>query len=151
MTDVHTNLPLTVLQIAFSLHSVSVTYLCYILCYKHHYECSHCAQSRRYQLNTNCKWPHITPPNPGASWMTSTKHWLVAPQAAHSCVTEAGTAQWLCWLKIDGRAIRWLRVACIKRTELVCKLLRHPSWRFTQHSWITTSHPAGWVGCLTAL
>ena len=28
---------------------------------------------------------------------------LVALQAAFSCVTFAGTAQWLCWLPIDGR------------------------------------------------
>jgi len=64
LTDVHTNLHLTLtaLQFAFSLHSVSVSYLCYILWYKHHYDCSHCAQPKRNQWNTNCKWPNITPP-----------------------------------------------------------------------------------------
>jgi len=46
LTDVHANLHLTTtaLQFAFRLHSVSVSYLCYILWYKHLYDCSHCAK-----------------------------------------------------------------------------------------------------------
>ena len=64
LTDIHINLhlTLTVLQFAVSSHSVSVSYLCYILSYKHHYDCSHCAQPNPNQRTTNCKWPHITPP-----------------------------------------------------------------------------------------
>ena len=64
VADIHINLnlTLTVLQFAFSLHSVSVSYLCYILSYKHHYACSHCAQLKPNQWNTNCKWLQITPP-----------------------------------------------------------------------------------------
>jgi len=42
LTNFHKNrhLTLTVLQLAFSLHSVSVNYLCYIL--NQHYDCCHC-------------------------------------------------------------------------------------------------------------
>jgi len=43
------------------------------------------------------------------SWMAPWKQWLVAPQAEYACVTVAGMAQWLCWLQIDGRGMRWLR------------------------------------------
>jgi len=63
LTDVHQNrhLTLTVLQLAFSLHSVSVSYLCYI--HSHHYNCSHCGPPKPNQSNTNYIPPHITPPN----------------------------------------------------------------------------------------
>ena len=66
VTGVYTNLHLTWQH--FSLHSLSVSYLCYILQYKHHYDCSHCAQPKRNQWNTNCKWHNNTPPSQRAKF-----------------------------------------------------------------------------------
>jgi len=62
LTDVYTNrhLKLTILQLAFSLHSVSVSYLCYI--HSHHYDCSHCGPLKPNQCNTNYILPHGTRP-----------------------------------------------------------------------------------------
>ena len=62
LTDVHTNrhLTLTVLQSAFSLRSVSVSYLCYI--HSHHYDCCYCEPPKPNQCNTNYELPHNTPP-----------------------------------------------------------------------------------------
>jgi len=99
VTDVHKNLHLTLtaLQFAFSLHSVSVSYLCYILWYKLHYGCSHCAQPTRNQWNTNCKWPHITPPTHRGRLNDNLETVACGAKAASACVTVAGMAHWMCW------------------------------------------------------
>ena len=92
LTDVHTNrhLTLTVLQLAFSLHSVSVSYLCYF--HNHHYDCSHCGPLKLNQSNTNCMLPHATPTHRLHHPLISGQvepyfgKCLVAPQAAFSAL-----------------------------------------------------------------
>jgi len=54
VTHVHTHrrLTLTILQLTFSLVSLSVSNLCYI--HKPHYDCSHCGPLKPNKRKPNC-------------------------------------------------------------------------------------------------
>jgi len=57
------------IQLAFSLHSVSVSYFCNI--HSHRYECSHCGPLKRNQWNTNCSWHFSIHPAPRLQLMVA--------------------------------------------------------------------------------
>ena len=135
---------MTGIQLAFSLHSASVSLLCYILWHKHQYDCSHSALLKP----NHYKRPHITPPTCRGK-LNGKLECLVAPQTAHSYITIAGMFQWLCWLPIDGRERHWLRAPRIKRKEIIG--VYHLAPPITPHSWITSSYPGWRVGYFNRL
>ena len=132
LTDVHTTLHLTqtVLQLTFSLHSVSVSYLCYI--HNRHYDFCHCGPPKPNHWSTNCWWPHSTPPiHLVASWNVP---WNVPWNNGlrrHSgvCVTIYGVAQWL-----------WFLGSRNQRKELAAGAFSHAG-----------GVDVCWTACLTAM
>ena len=72
---------------------------CYIQRYKHHYDC---AQPKRNQWNTTCKWPQITTPTHRGR-LNDTLDTVVCGAIIGVCLRYC---MW--WLPIDGRERRWL-------------------------------------------
>ena len=146
LPDVHTNshLTLTVLQLAFSLRSVSVYD---ILWYKRHYDFCHCGPPNPNQWSTNCWRPHITPPNRlGGSWKVPGNNGLWRhKRRLQSCIWHGSVAV------ISGKQLAE-EVACCGCDEsfrmcwCVLYSLPHPPCLITLRSWITSSHHLGPLG-----
>ena len=145
LTDVHTNLHLTLtaLQFPFSSHSVSVITVTF------------------RGSNTITTAVTVRSPSPTNETLTAN-----GPISRHPHTNDAletvpcggtsgvflhycswhGSMTVCAYCHTDGRERRWVRVSCNVRTVLLLHCLRHTSCRITPRFWITSSHPGGWVG-----
>ena len=134
----HTNrhLTLTLLQLAFNLHSVSVIF----------------ATSCETNTITTVVTTYFSNPTNttlttnGPTWLHPLSLGQVEGSPGNSVWCRhkrrvLAVAKWLWLLKIDGRERRWLRASSNIWTVWICvNILPHPTCRITPSHWITPSH-----------